>query len=147
MKKGKVNVRVLPDSRRKKDGGKFPLKLRITHKAERRYYGTGFDADKEEWVAINSACPKGELRRIKAGIAEIEKKAEECIEKIVPFSFKQFERDFFGTAIRFESLKSVFEAQIRRLEDNDQWGTASFYRTSCNALYRFKAKIALEDVD
>lgn len=142
-----MNLRVIPDIRRKKDEGRFPLKLRITYKGERRYYATGFDANGEEWTAINSAGPKGELRRIKAGIAEIEKKAEECVEKIVPFSFKQFEKDFFGTAIRFESLKSAFEVQIGQLEGNDQWGTASSYRTACNALYRFKSKIALEDVD
>jgi integrase len=147
MKKGRVNVTVMPDNRRKKEEGKFPLKLRITYKGSRRYYGTGFDASKEEWAAINSAGPRGELRKIKAGIAEIEKKAEDCIGKIVPFSFKQFEKDFFGKEIQFETLKSAFEAQIEQLESNDQWGTAAFYRTACNALHRFKAKIALEDVD
>lgn len=140
-------MRVMPDARRQKEGGKFPIKLRITHKGERRYYGTGFDASEEEWAAINSAGPRGELRRIKAGIAEIEKKAEDCAELIVPFSFKQFEKDFFGKAIRFESLKSAFEAQIRQLEENDQWGTASSYRSACNALYRYKTKISLEDID
>ncbi|HVU97311.1 MAG TPA: site-specific integrase [Puia sp.] len=147
MKKGRVNVSIVPDARRKKEGGKLPLKLRITYKGERRYYGTGFDANEEEWAAINSAGPRGELRRIKAGIAEIEKKAEDCIEKIVPFSFKQFEKAFFGKEIQFETLKLAFKAQIEQLESNDQWGTAAFYRTACNALHRFKAKIALEDVD
>jgi len=147
MKKGRVNVRVVPDTRRKKGEGRFPLKLRVTVKGERRYYGTGLDVNEEEWATINTATPRGELRRIKAGIAEIEKKAEDCGEKIVPFSFKRFERDFFGVAIQFESLKSAFEAQIQQLEANDQWGTATYYRTACNALHRFKAKIALEDVD
>ena len=51
MKKGRVNVRVVPDTRRKKGQGRFPLKLRVTVKGERRYYGTGFDVTEEEWVA------------------------------------------------------------------------------------------------
>ena len=140
-------MRVLPDTRRKKDEGRFPLKLRITYKGDRRYYGTGLDANEEEWVVMNSPNPKNDLRRIRSEIAEIEKKAEDCAERISPFSFKQFERAFFGKAIRFESLRSAFEAQIQQLEANDQWGTASSYRTACNALYRFKTKISLEDVD
>jgi len=147
MKKDRVTVKVLPDIRRKKGKGKFPLKLRITHKGDRRYYATGLDANEEEWAAINGPNVKGDFRRIRAEIVEIETKAEGCAEKILPFSFKQFEREFFEKGIRYESLRSAFDAQIEQLEANDQWGTASSYRTACNALYRFKAKISLEDVD
>jgi len=39
MKKDIVNTRVLPDTRRAKKEGRYPLKLRITYKGERRYYG------------------------------------------------------------------------------------------------------------
>jgi site-specific recombinase XerD len=147
MKKDRVNVKVLPDIRRTKEEGRFPLKLRITYKGIRKYYGTGFDANTEEWETINSANARAELRRIKVGIAEIEKKAQDCAERIVPFSFKQFEKDFFGKGIRHESLKAAFEALIKQLEANEQWGTATSYQTACNTLYRFKPKIALEDID
>jgi len=147
MKKDKVTVRVVPDVRRKKGEGKFPLKLRLTYKGDRRYYGTGFDASDEDWAAIIGSMPKGDLRRVRAEIVEIEKKPEDCADKILPFSFKEFEKAFFDKGIRFESLRSAFEAQIEQLEADDRWGTASSYRTACNALYRYKTKISLEDVD
>jgi integrase/recombinase XerD len=147
MKNGKVSVKVLPDSRRTKSKGRLPLKLRITYKGERKYYGTGFDASSEDWAIINSAGAKGDLRRVKNDIAEVEKKAQECAGRIAPFSFKQFERDFYGKSIRFESLQSAFDVVVGQLESEDRWGTASSYRTACNALDRFKAKISLEDVD
>jgi len=147
MKKDRVSAKVLPDNRRTKSEGRFPLKLRITYKGERKYYGTGFDASADEWEAINSAGVRGNLRRIKNDIAEVEKKAQKCAELIAPFSFRQFENDFFEKGTRFESLQSAFDALIAQLEANEQWGTASSYRTACNALHRFNAKIALEDID
>jgi len=90
MKKEKVSVKVVPDIRRMKGEGRFPLKLRITFKGERKYYGTGYDASQEEWDKINSAEAKGDLRKSKVEIASIEKRAQACIEGITPFSFKQF---------------------------------------------------------
>lgn len=96
---------------------------------------------------ISQGNPKGELRRIKLGVSELEVKATAVAEKIVPFSFKQFEDQFFEKSLRFESLRSAFDAQIARLEANDQWGTATSYRTACNTLYRFRANIRLEDTD
>src|SRR6185437_270152 len=147
MKKDRVSVAILPDIRRVKEEGKYPLKLKITYKGERKYYGTGFDATDKEWEAISQGNVRGDLRRVKLGVAELEVKATAVAEKIVSFSFKQFEDQFFEKSLRFESLRSAFDAQIARLEANDQWGTATSYRTACNALYRFRGKIHLEDVD
>jgi len=147
MKKEKVNVKVMPDIRRVKGEGKLPLKLRITFKGERKYYGAGYDATQEEWDKINSADVKGDLRKIKIEIGSIEKRALKTAEEIIPFSFKQFEKEFFEQRIRYESLKSVFDTYIRQLKANEQWGTATSYQTACNALHKFKTKIALEDID
>jgi len=147
MKKEKVGVKVMPDIRRMKGEGRFPLKLRITFKGERKYYGTGYDATQDEWDRINSTKAKDDLRKIKVEIAGIEKKAQTCVDEITPFSFKQFEKEFFEQRIRYESLKSAFEAYISQLKANDQWGTATSYQTACNALHKFKTKINLEDID
>jgi integrase len=147
MKQEKVNVKVVPDIRRMKGESRFPLKLRITCKGTRKYYGTGYDASREEWDHINSAEAKGDLRKIKVEIAGIEKNAQTCIDRITPFSFKQFEKEFFEQRIRYESLKSAFDVYIEDLKANEQWGTAASYQTACNALHKFKPKIALEDID
>ena len=137
MKQEKVSVKVVPDIRRMKGESRFPLKLRITSKGERKYYGTRYDASEEEWETINIAEAKGDLRKIKVEIAGIEKKAQNCIERITPFSFKQFEKEFFEQRIRYENLKSAFDAYIEQLKANEQWGTATSYQTACNALHKF----------
>ena len=53
MKRDKVNVKIVPDVRRSKNNERFPLKLRITYKGDRRYYATGYDASDEEWMMIS----------------------------------------------------------------------------------------------
>jgi integrase/recombinase XerD len=71
MKKEKVGVKVVPDNRREKDEARFLLKLRITYKGRRRYYGAGYDVTNEEWKVVNSADAKGPLRKIKNKILTI----------------------------------------------------------------------------
>ena len=95
MKQNKVTVKVVPDLRRTKVKGKYPLKLRVTYKADRKYYGTSYDATLKEWDIINSKDSVGKLRKIRNGIAILEEKTYNCCEAIVPFSFTAFENEFF----------------------------------------------------
>lgn len=108
MKQEKVGVKVVPDIRRKKDGKRFPLKLRVTYKGMRSYYGIGHDATIKEWKIINSANAKGALRKIKNSILTIENGAQECCGQIAPFSYKKFEHKFFYERKVFESLQSAY---------------------------------------
>lgn len=146
MKRYKVSVKVVTDVRRTKNNKRFPLKLRITYKGERRYYATGHDASDEEWMIINSAESKGKLRRIRSAIVEIEDEAEKCCTAIVPFSFKQFEYDFFDQKIQFETVESAFMAYITQLRSNNQVGSAGSYRTAINTLLKYKAKLKFGDI-
>jgi hypothetical protein len=95
MKQDKVNVKTVPDIRRIKTASKFPLKLRITYKGERKYYPTGLDASPEQWDAINSVEVKGKFQKMRIEMAEIERRAMDCVASIVPFSFLRFEWEFF----------------------------------------------------
>ena len=146
MKAEKVNISVVQDIRRMKKDSRLPLKLRITYKGNRKYYGTGYDAGIEEWAIINSADAKGGLRKIKNAIAKIELEAQECCSRIIPFSFKKFEYDFFDQKIRFETLQSAFDAYISELKKNEQLGTAKSYLDAINSLGRFKAHLKFEDI-
>jgi integrase/recombinase XerD len=147
MKQDKLNVKVVPDNRRSKDSNRFPLKLRVTYKGDRRYYGTGYDASIEEWNIINSVDAKGNLRKIKNGIAAIENDALTCSVEIAPFSFKQFENQFFDQKIKFENVESAFDSYIGELKMNDQIGTASSYQTAFNALNKFRPNLLFGDID
>lgn len=146
MKQDKVNVKIVPDNRRSKTDKRFPLKLRLTYKGDRRYYGTGYHASLEEWDIINSAEAKGNLRKIKNSIATIEDNAQKCCDDIFPFSFKQFENEFFQKKIKYENLESAFTDYIRELKSFDQYGTATNYQTAYNSLNKFKNKLVFEDI-
>ena len=146
MKTEKVGVKVVPDNRRKKDEERFPLKLRITYKGRRAYYGVGHDASKKEWEIINSAEAKGTLRKIKNKILIIENDALECCEKIIPFSFKYFENEFFYQRNKFETLQSTYETYISELKSNDQYGTACGYQTALNTFIKFKPNLGFDDI-
>jgi integrase/recombinase XerD len=147
MKQDKVYVKIVPDIRRLKTGAKFPLKLRITYKGERKYYATGLDVSDEQWEIINSAEVKGKFQKIRIEMAEIEKKALDCVSKILPFSFVVFERDFFRTAPREQTLEVAYESYIAELRSNEQYGTAKSYQDSKNTLRRFRpGKVRFEDI-
>src|ERR1700722_3405132 len=84
MKQNNVHVKIVPDIRRIKTASKFPLKLRITYKGERKYYATGLDASPDQWDAINSAEVKGKFQKMRIAMAEIERRALDCVASIVP---------------------------------------------------------------
>jgi integrase/recombinase XerD len=147
MKQDNVHVKIVPDIRRIKTGAKFPLKLRITYKGERKYYATGLDVSDEQWEIINSAEVKGKFQRIRIEMAEIEKKALDCVAKIVPFSFVVFEREFFRAAPCEQTLTMAYENYIAELRSNEQYGTAKSYQDSNNTMKRFRpGKLRFEDI-
>lgn len=147
MKQDKVLVKIVPDIRRIKTGSKFPLKLRVTHKGERKYYATGLDVSDEQWETINSAEAKGKFQKMRIEMAEIERKALECISEIVSFSFVTFEREFFREVAAEQTVELAYESYISELRANEQFGTAKSYQDSNNTLKRFRpGKLRFEDV-
>jgi len=147
MKQDRVNVKIVPDIRRIKTDSRLSLKLRITYKGERKYYATGLDATPDQWDVINSPEVKGKFQKIRIEMAEIEKKAMECVGKIVPFSFVTFEREFFKEAPAEESVETAYNAYIADLKANEQFGTAKSYQDSSNTLKRFRpGRLRFEDI-
>jgi len=146
MKLDRVNVKVVPDIRRSKNDERFPLKLRITYKGDRKYYATGYSSTDEEWLVINSPEAKASLRKIKQEISIIERNAQKCCEEISPFSFLQFEKAFLDERIQFEDLESAYSTYIAQLKANGQLGTADSYTTSINCLKKFKKKLHFEHI-
>jgi integrase/recombinase XerD len=146
MKKEKVSLKIVADIRRKKVDGRFPLKIRISYRGERRYYGIGYDASLEEWKLINSTDARGKLKKIRFAIVEIESNAEICCAEIVPFSFRRFEYNFFDKKIEFQNVESAFNVYIQQLRNNNQLGTADSYRTAMSALNKYKSNLRFDDV-
>lgn len=128
------------DTRRKKSAQKFPVKLRVTHKRKRKYYGVGYDVTPDKWKAITGDSAKGKLRRLKLSLTQIEQEALKCCETISPFSFSQFEKEFFEAKITFQSLESAYNFYIQKLKGNNQFGTAESYNAALTSLQKFKPR-------
>ena len=147
MKQDRINVKIVPDNRRIKTDARFPLKLRITYKGERKYYATGLDASLEQWETINSPDAKGKSQKMRNQMAGIEEKALGIASKITPFSFVTFERAFFTAPPAVETVEVAYNKYIAELKANEQFGTAKSYQDSCNTLKRFRpGQLRFEDV-
>ena len=146
MKHDRVTIAIVPDIRRVKGGEHYPLKLRITYKGVRKYYGTGYDVSMNDWDVINSPDAKAGLRKIKNALATIEIDAQKCCNEIIPFSFEKFEYEFFNKKIAYENIKAAFDTYIIQLKQNEQHGTAKAYQDSINSLSKFKPNLKFVDI-
>jgi integrase len=146
MKKLIASASIVPDKRRVKDDGSFPLKLRITFKGKREYYATGHDATMEDWEAIRKNEARGALKKIALTLSEIQINAQKCCDTIREFSFSKFESAFFPKAPAEKTLKSAFEKYVTDLRLNEQVGTASSCECACISLHKFKPRLKLEDI-
>ena len=147
MKEAKVSAQVVPDYRRKLKEDKYPLKLKITFKGERRYYGTKYALTKNEWGSLRTMMTVSKkLKEIRHEIFFIENKAEKIIEKIIPFSFRSFENDFFEKPIKYSNLLAMYNIIINQFEKEGRIGTAILYRTAINSLESFKPNLKLDKI-
>ncbi|RFM30088.1 phage integrase SAM-like domain and Arm DNA-binding domain-containing protein [Deminuibacter soli] len=146
MKQERVNIKVTPDIRRSNSKSRFPLKLRVTYKGNRRYYSTGYEATNEEWDIINTADAKGKLRKIKNAVAAIEIEAQKCCESVSPFSFSYFEQKFFTQKIQFETVEAAYHEYIRQLRANQQYGSADIYQTAIHSLLEYKKRLTFGEI-
>jgi integrase len=119
MKPSIIYVKVAPDIRRTKEESKFPLKLRITFKGARKYYGTGFDATDGEWDSINSDAAKGKLRNIKKAL-NIEDIKEIFKYETEPFTTIDQAKDFWIFSYLCNGINFMDIAHLRWSEVQDE---------------------------
>jgi integrase/recombinase XerD len=146
MKEQKISVKVVPDARRLKNDKRFPLKLRVTYKGVRKYYATTFDVSEDEWQIVNSANAKGRLRKIKNEIAVIETSAQKGCENLKPFSFSQFEYNFYNGKGQLQTVELGYQDYIEQLKVNKQYGSADSFKTALSSLRKYKSNLQFEHI-
>ena len=146
MKQSNPISGIMPDIRRKKADGTFPLKLRVTYRGERKYYGTGYDANKADWELIQTSKAKGDLRKTALSLYEIQSNAQKCCDGLDVFSFSKFETSFFPKTLPIINLQSAYKTYLKQLTDNDQLGTAGSYESACISLHKFKPNLKFQHI-
>lgn len=140
MKKN-VHISVYLDTRKAKQNGKFPLKLRVFTSIPRKQkmYSTKFEFTSDEFKAIWEVLkPKGDSNKaIKKKIVKLIDKAEDVAEEMLEFSFEKFESRLYRAKGDGTKLKFHYDNSIRELTKRGRIGTASSYDLSMKSLTEF----------
>lgn len=145
----KPTANLFLDTRRKKENGKFPIKLTVYLRPDKKRYNTGYDASTEEWEKMNGKSLKDSaLKDLKIKTNALLSKACKILEDLTPFSFASFEKAFFqnGSSKSDLSLKHWFQEYGEVLEKQGREGTRTSYQTTFNSINAFKKDLKLTDI-
>lgn len=149
MDKHRPTATFFLDKRKAKSDLKFPLKLTIYHRPDKKRFSTGIALSVEEWNKLNSANLKGEeLKKIKLQMNAILVYANKILEKLNPFSFDAFEENFFNKKVvsTDQSIEFAFDTYIQELNNQGRIGTKTSYNTTKNSLLQFQPKLSFKDI-
>lgn len=133
-------ISIYLDSRRAKENGKFPVKLRVYTSTPRRQklYPTVFEFSEKEFESIwLTSKPRKEHKEDRSKLNAVEVKAKEVADQLNPFSFDLFEKQLYrkvGDGVR---VSYHYNQLIKNLHKRKQIGTANSYEYSQKSLMEF----------
>lgn len=89
-----ATLSLILDTRRAKKTNRYPVKLRVTFDRVPQYYQTIFDLTQEDWQKLSASRISQELQVIRDKLKKIERTATNAVEKLLPFSFVNFEKSY-----------------------------------------------------
>ncbi|TAE28876.1 MAG: hypothetical protein EAZ91_14110 [Cytophagales bacterium] len=116
MRTKQITATVILDTRRAKDGGTYPIKLRITYGGQRDYFPLGetCDCTPETWEIVLKQKGGGKaVHDIRQQKAEAEGRAAKIIQQ-----FKAMDRPFTFDAFRKAYLIEADPGQVRKQNDD-----------------------------
>lgn len=138
-----VKVSLYLDTRRKKDNGTYPVRIRVYDSTTRkaRLYTTDFDLTEKDFNRIFfpelGQRFRKEEKEIQTDLLAIESDYKEKAESLGIFNFDAFEKLF---EIKRGDLINVFwhfESLIKEMKDSNRFGTALTYESSLKSLKSF----------
>ena len=139
-----VLVKIILDERRKKDLS--PVKIRITFNRQQKYYSTGENLSKEDFLEVMKNNPPKRFQDLRIRLDHLELKAKKIIAKIEVFSFAQFEEAFFSNNKAGKNVFESFEQVIKQKLSEGKISTGSNYQSSMNSLKQFSPKLSYIDI-
>ena len=142
-----ITIRFVLDNRRENKSGKYPIKICVTWKRERKYYSTGKESSLEEWEKLPKA-KSSEAITIKKDIQSSFEKIKgfvQSLEGSKGFSFDALNIQL-GKGI-VDSVNSAFQVKIETLKKEGRIGTKIFYECALNSIAGFAGEnISFESV-
>jgi integrase/recombinase XerD len=158
----RVTTTIILDTRRQKQDGTYPVKLRVTFRRQAKYFPCNKDLTEENFSDVrnldnptnksNGEKKKSKtreqvkkLKELQTEINAIENEAQEIIGGIKNFSFQQFEKKFLNQHST-GSVAETFADYVAALKDQGRISTANTYECTANALKGFKPKVKFDDI-
>ena len=135
----KVTVSIYHDTRRIKNDGTYPVKLRVYYSGTKMRYPAGLDLTEEGFTkSYLTKDPRGkENIKNKNKLVAIEAKANSIIDKLDPFSFDKFKKKMFRPVGSDSDVFSHYKDYIACLKREERIKTAISYECSYNSLVKF----------
>lgn len=128
------------DTRRTKENGLFPVKLRVFYKPTRKQklYATKFELSKKDYKSIwLTVKPRQDYKESKKEMQALLSHAEYVAEELQKFTFEIFEKKLFEKASEGHNVFYQYEQIIQELKDKNCFGTAMNYELSRKSLKSF----------
>jgi integrase/recombinase XerD len=145
----KATIRPFLYTRRVKENGKYPVKLKVTYKREKKYFSVGVDLTEDEFKVFHLSK---KLKKQFEDITYYLKKADTIIDDLKEnFSWTEFEKRFFTSqqtiTARSLNISTLLTGYSDQLNQEGRVKSSDSYKTTSNKLKTvFKKTILLTDV-
>ena len=140
---------VILDTRREKSDGTFPLKLRVTFKRVRKYYGMDISLTSHQYEKLSSSNLRDDaLKEVKVTIRAKEAKADKVYKSMDIFTFREFEKRYFEDAQqpKSSSVYLLIEQYAQQLRSEGRISTSDSYISTNSSLKSVKKKLEFDDI-
>jgi site-specific recombinase XerD len=137
------NISIVLDTRREKENGKFPVKLRVYSKAvsKAKLYNIDTDLNEKEfeiiWINRSISTVRGKNREIRSWLQKFETKANDEAEKLSLFCFDKFERKFFRKSSDANNVIYHYNKVIKSNINKGKIGTSESFKYSLKSINNF----------
>ncbi|MBE7686266.1 tyrosine-type recombinase/integrase [Tenacibaculum piscium] len=137
------NISIRLDNRRKKDSGRYPIKLRVYGKITRKekWYALDIDLSEADFIEIwqnpNNKKFRGAKKELELKLKTIETRANEVATEMTVFDFDKFETKLFRKSSDKNNVKYHFNLTIDKNTKEGKIGTAESYKYTLNSLIDF----------
>ena len=139
------------DTRRpkKKEEGKFPVKLQIfcSNPRNRKRYSTKFYFSKEEFASIyETTKPRNEYKELRKKLIALEQKANDVLDSLRTFSFEAFEAVMFGASNKNAAdVFNLFDTVIEQKQSIGSISTAEKYSLAKTCINKYLKHLKRKD--
>lgn len=142
-------ISIVLDTRRVKEKGTYPLKLRVYNKIHSvkkvKLYALDLDLTKAEfesiWINAKNKSLRGTNKEIRLKLQAIETRANQVAKEMSVFNFAKFETKLFRKSSDKNNVKYYFDLVIKKNLKNNKIGTAESYKYTFNSLAEFSETI------